>query len=379
MKLPDRVAEVISALQWQFQRGPIPPGLRSYTREPWLVANDRLKAHGWRPKVTNEQAYVEGTESRWWTMITPKRRQELALAGMGVGAAALGWLGVQPVPPMAPPSPLVVAVGPTVDAGAVALDGGAVVGAAVVGGAVTVVGGAVVLVVVVLVVVVVGVVVVVVAVSGVVVLVAGNAVVEVAGLAGTVSTGSIQRASGSPVARPRSRPPSSRTGVASATSTLASSPICTATGSSSPSSTTVSSPDGSADDTSKESGSIPSGSDTTVTSSVVRSMETCTTSPLASCTWTRWPRAPTSAAAVVTPHPSSPIGVTIGRRSVVDAGAARSPSAVELAAMGDADRRGVIVIASAPTRRRPRVAVEAIRTRPLRVVGSCAGGPSSDG
>lgn len=90
VKLPDRAAEVISALQWQFQRGPIPPGLRSYTREPWLVANDRLKAHGWRPTVTNEQAYVEGTESRWWTMITPKRRQELALAGMAVGALGLG-------------------------------------------------------------------------------------------------------------------------------------------------------------------------------------------------------------------------------------------------------------------------------------------------
>ena len=70
-------------MRWRFQRGPIPPGLRSYTREPWLVANDRLKAQGWRPTVTNEQAYVEGTEARWWTMITPKRRQELTLGGDG--------------------------------------------------------------------------------------------------------------------------------------------------------------------------------------------------------------------------------------------------------------------------------------------------------
>ncbi len=93
IRLPDRVAEVVAAIRWRFQRGPIPPGLRSYTREPWLVANDRLKAHGWKPTVTNEQAFVEGTEARWWTMITPKRRQELTLAGMGV--AALGTaLGV---------------------------------------------------------------------------------------------------------------------------------------------------------------------------------------------------------------------------------------------------------------------------------------------
>ena len=85
-----------AALRWRFQRGPIPPGLRSYTRAPWLVANDRLKAAGWAPTVTNEQAYVEGTEAKWWTMITPKRRQELTLGAMVAGvvvalvAAALG-------------------------------------------------------------------------------------------------------------------------------------------------------------------------------------------------------------------------------------------------------------------------------------------------
>jgi nucleoside-diphosphate-sugar epimerase len=84
LKLPARLNEVVGNLRWRFQRGPIPPGLRSYTRWPWLVANDRLKAEGWRPTVTNEQAYVEGTEAKWWTMITPKRRQELALGGLAL-------------------------------------------------------------------------------------------------------------------------------------------------------------------------------------------------------------------------------------------------------------------------------------------------------
>lgn len=88
LQLPDRVAEVVAAVRWRFQRGPIPPGLRSYTRAPWLVANDRLKAQGWQPTVTNEQAYVEGTEDRWWTMISPKRRQELALGGLVAGSLA---------------------------------------------------------------------------------------------------------------------------------------------------------------------------------------------------------------------------------------------------------------------------------------------------
>ena len=46
---PSATPRSSAALRWRFQRGPIPPGLRSYTRAPWLVANDRLKAAGWRP------------------------------------------------------------------------------------------------------------------------------------------------------------------------------------------------------------------------------------------------------------------------------------------------------------------------------------------
>jgi nucleoside-diphosphate-sugar epimerase len=89
VKLPDRVNEVVSDLRWRFQRGPIPPGLRSYTRWSWLVANDRLKAEGWRPTVTNEQSYVEGTEAKWWTMVSPKRRQELSLGGLALAVLVL--------------------------------------------------------------------------------------------------------------------------------------------------------------------------------------------------------------------------------------------------------------------------------------------------
>jgi nucleoside-diphosphate-sugar epimerase len=98
LKLPDRVTEVIGNMRWRFQRGPIPPGLRSYTRWPWLVANDRLKAEGWTATVTNEQAYVEGTEAKWWTMVSPKRRQEIALGGLGTLLVAIGlgvWRGVR--------------------------------------------------------------------------------------------------------------------------------------------------------------------------------------------------------------------------------------------------------------------------------------------
>ncbi|MFZ9628836.1 MAG: NAD-dependent epimerase/dehydratase family protein [Ilumatobacteraceae bacterium] len=87
--LPARAREVVTGLRWRFERGPIPPGLVAYTRWPWVVANDRLVADGWRPTVTNEQAYVEGTEAPWWTMVSPKRRQEVALGGAAVAVSAV--------------------------------------------------------------------------------------------------------------------------------------------------------------------------------------------------------------------------------------------------------------------------------------------------
>lgn len=87
--LPERLSDVLGEMRWKFQRGPIPPGLKSYTEEPWVVSNDRLRAEGWVPTVTNEQAYVEATEDRWWTLISPRRRQELAL-----GIGAVGIVGV---------------------------------------------------------------------------------------------------------------------------------------------------------------------------------------------------------------------------------------------------------------------------------------------
>jgi nucleoside-diphosphate-sugar epimerase len=88
--MPLRLARLLARIRWRFQRGPIPPGLVPYTAYPWLVANDRLKAAGWQPRYTNEQAYVAGTEARWWTMLSPKRKQELALTGVGVGVVGLG-------------------------------------------------------------------------------------------------------------------------------------------------------------------------------------------------------------------------------------------------------------------------------------------------
>ena len=92
VRLPDRVTEVIGNLRWRFQRGPIPPG--SAQLHPLAMAGRQRPAEGagLGPTVTNEQAYVEGTEAKWWTMVTPKRRQELSLMSTTSRPSARRWM-----------------------------------------------------------------------------------------------------------------------------------------------------------------------------------------------------------------------------------------------------------------------------------------------
>jgi nucleoside-diphosphate-sugar epimerase len=87
--LPDRVAGRV--LRWGFRwgLGPTPPELVPYSLHPWVVASDRLRAHGWRPRVSNEEACVEAHDVGAWATLSPRRRQELALGAAGIGVAGL--------------------------------------------------------------------------------------------------------------------------------------------------------------------------------------------------------------------------------------------------------------------------------------------------
>ncbi|MEY3589279.1 MAG: hypothetical protein RJA47_1875 [Actinomycetota bacterium] len=88
MALPAWVRESIDAVRWRFMNGPVPPGLREYARHSWHVSNEKLRALGWVPRVSNEESYVAGSDGSWLDGISAKRRQELALAGSV--AAVLG-------------------------------------------------------------------------------------------------------------------------------------------------------------------------------------------------------------------------------------------------------------------------------------------------
>ena len=72
------------------------PGLTPYLQHPWVVANDRLRALGWEPEFSNEEAYVAGHRPSRFDGITSKRRQELAMGAAGalVGLSGLGLIAL---------------------------------------------------------------------------------------------------------------------------------------------------------------------------------------------------------------------------------------------------------------------------------------------
>lgn len=84
VRLPESVRAAVDGVRWNVERGPIPPGLREYVRHSWVVSNDKLKSLGWRETMSNEEAYVEGTEGSILDGLSARRRQELALAGSAV-------------------------------------------------------------------------------------------------------------------------------------------------------------------------------------------------------------------------------------------------------------------------------------------------------
>ena len=64
----------------------VPPAVPTYASHPWVVANDRLRAAGWAPRATHEEAYVATHAGAPWSRISPRRRQDVIL---GATAAAV--------------------------------------------------------------------------------------------------------------------------------------------------------------------------------------------------------------------------------------------------------------------------------------------------
>jgi UDP-glucose 4-epimerase len=89
--LPAELLERVLTRSWESGLGDIPPGVVPYLEHPWVVANDRLKALGWRPTHTNEQAIEAGLATLGPTR--PSIPRAVLIAGAALFAtAALAYL-----------------------------------------------------------------------------------------------------------------------------------------------------------------------------------------------------------------------------------------------------------------------------------------------
>jgi UDP-glucose 4-epimerase len=86
--LPAEALERMLDRAWELGLGDVPPGVVPYLTHPWVIANDKLKAAGWVPTHTNEDAIREAVAT-----LPPRDARPLvvvaatAIAGTGVVVA----------------------------------------------------------------------------------------------------------------------------------------------------------------------------------------------------------------------------------------------------------------------------------------------------
>lgn len=94
-RLPAWVVHALWRWRWRSGLAGAPPGLVAYTTWPWVVGNDRLRALGWQPANSNEEAFVAAHEPLATDKLTARRKQQLSLGIAGaVLAAVLAGVGV---------------------------------------------------------------------------------------------------------------------------------------------------------------------------------------------------------------------------------------------------------------------------------------------
>jgi nucleoside-diphosphate-sugar epimerase len=62
-QLPARLVSTALRLAWALGIGDVPASVLPYVVNPWVVANDRLRAAGWEPEHTNEDTLLETSDA----------------------------------------------------------------------------------------------------------------------------------------------------------------------------------------------------------------------------------------------------------------------------------------------------------------------------
>jgi nucleoside-diphosphate-sugar epimerase len=87
--LPAEAVERVLRRTWELGVGDVPPGVVPYLTHPWVIANDKLRAAGWAPARSNEDAITEALAS-----LPPRNVARGAVAVGAVGATAVAGVAV---------------------------------------------------------------------------------------------------------------------------------------------------------------------------------------------------------------------------------------------------------------------------------------------
>lgn len=83
VKLPTEAAAGIERARYAMARSAATPEVSDFGLGSWVLDSSRMRAAGWYPESTNEEAFVASTKATWWSAMSARRRQELSLAGLG--------------------------------------------------------------------------------------------------------------------------------------------------------------------------------------------------------------------------------------------------------------------------------------------------------
>jgi nucleoside-diphosphate-sugar epimerase len=83
--LPMEVAERVLAAGWNTGLGDAPPSVLPYLVHPWVVANDRLKAAGWKPRHSNDEAILLATSNTDGSLVPLIAGGAAVSAGVALG------------------------------------------------------------------------------------------------------------------------------------------------------------------------------------------------------------------------------------------------------------------------------------------------------
>jgi nucleoside-diphosphate-sugar epimerase len=94
VSVPPRIIGPLWSIGWSLGGRGVPRDARQYALAPWAVAGDRLRAAGWSPRYTSEEALVAADVRPRWDDIPPPRRQRYTLLGAASSTVAFGGIAV---------------------------------------------------------------------------------------------------------------------------------------------------------------------------------------------------------------------------------------------------------------------------------------------